>query len=276
MPKQLPAMRLYFLRDLPTVDVPYGQVVEGAPNPPVTLPNLVALIDHPKGLVMVDSGYGSRFSEVKSVFPLNLLYLLIQVGKIPPYQLVRDRLQTLGIAPDRVRDLVLTHLHPDHMGGVVDVPAAEVVVSHSEWLSAQDDPTIPGFLKERIRSHHREVDLSAGAPYETFEHGVDLYGDGAIVLVATPGHSRGHMSVFVNLPSGRRFCLAGDVAWVRENYQKPIHKGWPMRALMEPTWDEDALRRLHELSRLAPEITIVPAHDPDSDRTLLQPPAYYQ
>jgi glyoxylase-like metal-dependent hydrolase (beta-lactamase superfamily II) len=185
-------------------------------------------------------------------------------------------MRAIGIAPEDVKRLVLTHLHADHAGGVVDFPGAEVVLNRSEWDQQKGARTLPGFVKDRIQAHHRAVDLSQAPPYETFAHGLDLYGDGSIVLVETPGHSHGHLSVFVNLASGKRFLLAGDTAWVRDNYARPARKSWLARMLMEPGWNDEALLRLHRLSEVAPDVIIVPNHDPASDRDLLTPPDCYE
>lgn len=75
------------------------------------------------------------------------------------------------------------------------------------------------------------------------------------MLVETPGHSHGHLSVFVNLPSGKRFFVAGDVAWVRDNYALPARKSWLARTLMEPAWRDEALLRVRRLSEVAPDVT---------------------
>lgn len=276
-PKKLPrSMKLYVFRDYPMLNLPYEQVVEGGVSKRIDLPNLVYLVDHPAGLTLIDSGYGRRFPERKANFPLNVFYSLFKVGMASPYRLVSEQMRAAGLSPERVNRLLMTHLHSDHAGGIPDFPSAEIVVNRKEWQAKKSDSSLSGDLRQSIVSRLKEVDLSGGKAYETFEHSLDLYGDGAIVLVETPGHTGGHMSVFVNLPSGKRFFLAGDVAWVRENYAQPARKSWIWRTILEPQWQDEALLRVHQLSKLAPDVIIVPNHDPESDQTLLKPPACYE
>lgn len=265
------SVELLVLRDLPVTGAPWSQVIEGGSWAGATLPTMVYLIRHPKGVVLVDSGYGSRHAETRGA----LIASIIRVDSRPPHRLVRDQLPDLGLRPEEVTHLILTHLHADHAGGAVDFPNAKVIVSRRSAEELPGSP-LPSFLKQSIASRLQPIDLEAAPPYATFGHGVDLFGDGTLVLVSTPGHGAGHLSVFVHLASGRSFFLSGDVAWVRENLTRPVRKGWPMRAMVEGPGNEESLQRAHALHRLAPEITIIPGHDPDSDRDLLRPPAGYR
>lgn len=257
-------MSMTVLRDRPTLNVPTSQVFEGGTGS-MDLPNLVFLLDHPAGFTLIDTGYGSRFEEAKRGFPMNLFYSFVFVGAGPT---VREQLEKLNIPPESIKRIVLTHLHLDHVSGVVDFPKAEVFVERTEWESTR----LPGFIRASIEQRLHLVDL-LNSPYEGFDRSLDFYGDGRLVLVPTPGHTKGHLSLFLNLPSGKRFLLAGDVAWVEENVRRPVRKGWPMRWLFEPCWNDGPLRQVHALSQRIPELTIIPFHDPHSDRVLPRPPA---
>lgn len=258
------AMSLTVLRDRPTLQVPTSQVVEGGQGK-LDLPNLVFLLDHPSGLTLIDTGYGSRFEEAKQGFPMNLFYSFVRVGEGPT---VREQLKELNLRPEAVKRIILTHLHLDHVCGVVDFPEAEVYVERTEWESTR----LPGFIRTSLEPRLHLLDWTKTS-YEGFERSLDFYGDGRLVLVPTPGHTKGHLSLFLNLPSGKRFLLAGDVAWVEENLRRPVRKGWPMRWLFEPCWNDGPLQQVHALSKRLPELRIIPFHDPQSARTLPLPPA---
>lgn len=267
------AMRLYVLRDQPVIDAPMAQVVEGAPWSPLRLPTLAFLVVHPKGNVLIDAGYGSQFPSISAQFPARLFYSLLKVDSAQPR--VVDHLRLMGMA-DSVRRIIITHWHTDHLGGVVDFPNAKVLLGERNCRQIDGVPFFPSVIRRSLDGRLRPVDFEGRPAYETFAHGYDLYGDGSIVLVDSPGHTDGHLCVFVNLPSGKRFLLAGDVAWIKENYLKPARKGWPMRMLVENAQNEEALHRLHRLHKIAPEISIVPSHDPEADASLLAPPGYYR
>lgn len=262
--------RLYVFRDSPMV-APWALVVAGgAWQQRVTLPNLVFALDHPQGLLLVDAGYGSRFGEYRRTFPANLLYAITHVAWGPPRQSLPEQLRGCGLAPERVRRILVTHAHFDHVGGILDFPQAEVIMSRAEGRSFQ--ASAPGFLKASLASRLRLVDLDAAKPAGIFPHAQDLYGDGSVVLVDSRGHTPGHMGVLLRLGSGRRIFLAGDTAWVRDHYVRMVPRGWLTRLLMETGSNEDALRRLHHLSLVDPALRVVPSHDPEADRELPVPP----
>jgi glyoxylase-like metal-dependent hydrolase (beta-lactamase superfamily II) len=141
-----------------------------------------------------------------------------------------------------------------------DFPAAKVVVSRREWENAD-----VGRWKARFRGVMSET--LAGVRERLLlvdDDRYDLFGDGALVLLSTPGHTPGHQSLLVTTESGRRVLLTGDAVWVEENYRKPAPKSWIVAHLEESDADQAwastlAIRRFAEEN---PEALIVPGHDP--------------
>lgn len=262
---------LYVFRDSPSVETPWALVVAGGSwQRRVSLPNLVFVLDHPQGLTLVDAGYGSSFGAYQRQFPVNLFYAIAHVAWGPPRATLPDQLARWGLAPERVRRILVTHAHFDHVGGCVDFPRAEVVMSRAEAQSFQ--ASAPRFLQDSLAARLRPVDLAASGPFGIFRHGRDLFGDGSVVLLDTHGHTPGHMGVFVRLGSGRRVLLAGDTAWVREHYLGMVPRGWPTSWLVDSGPNQEALSLLHHLSQVDPELMVVPSHDPESEQRLPLPP----
>lgn len=136
---------------------------------------------------------------------------------ITPDEACRPALAAAGIAPERVTHVVQSHLHNDHTGAVGRFPGAVHIVHRAELAYARaplpEDRTAyapadilrPGVV-------WRELDGPIGSLF-------DLFGDGSVTLIATPGHSPGHLSVLVR-PSGTRpVLLTIDAAYTRRHFE---------------------------------------------------------
>jgi glyoxylase-like metal-dependent hydrolase (beta-lactamase superfamily II) len=116
------------------------------------------------------------------------------------------QLRQLGIAPASVRHVVQTHLHIDHVGALGHFPDATVIVQARELDVARtaDPPLAHGYVREDFER--------AGLDWRAIEGDLDLFGDGAIRLLQTPGHSAGHMSVLLELEETGPVILTADAA----------------------------------------------------------------
>lgn len=167
------------------------------------IPYYFFAIDHPGGWVLVDCGVHPDFAAD----PVGRLGEQAAMSDliVSPDDDVTHRLATIGIHPEQVAHVVVTHLHYDHCGGLSSLPNATVHVQAAERRFAEDPPVyqapayLPGDWAEVLTWH--EV---------TGEH--DLFGDGSVVLFPTPGHTPGHQSVMVRLP-GQAVLLVGDAAY---------------------------------------------------------------
>jgi N-acyl homoserine lactone hydrolase len=172
---------------------------------------------------------------------------------------VRSQLAARGIDPDSVRHVIVSHFHPEHVGAVEELPAAAIVADRREiehGLRSPDYNYVPREY-DGVRAW-RPLDLEGTAPFGPFPGSHDLFGDGSVIVVSTPGHTPGHISVLVNLPEGP-VLLAGDVAWTEHNLQTASiglpfvsHDGRAARV---------ALGQLLRLSRERPDLLVVPGHD---------------
>jgi glyoxylase-like metal-dependent hydrolase (beta-lactamase superfamily II) len=225
-------------------------------------PCLAFAIRHPTaGVVLVDTGFHRRASEDRRA-DFGVLMGVFFAGLRPASEPFDEQLRALGIEPDEVERVVMTHLHVDHTSGMRLLPRAEFVCSREEWTAATGPRAVAkGYVGHHLppASRMRLVDLDD--PYGPFGASLDLLGDGSIRLLGTPGHTRGHMSVLVD----ERILLVGDAAYTLRN----IHE----QVLPLITADDGRSRRsLAELKAYADanrDTKLVPSHDPGAWKDLL-------
>ena len=165
---------------------------------------------------------------------------------------VTDRLVGLGLDPLGIELVVLTHMHNDHVGAVAQLPRATFVVDGREWDAADDQGFLHGYRHQLYDYDYdwRALDFAAANvdSFASFGRTIDLFGDGSVRLLSTPGHTRGHMSVLLRLRSGRELLLDG-----RRRVRADDHRAGAGPAL---------LRRRAPLPALAARDPPLPRADP--------------
>ncbi|MET4348140.1 N-acyl homoserine lactone hydrolase [Bradyrhizobium sp. RT9b] len=113
------------------------------------------------------------------------------------------QLEQLGLKPDDVKAMAVSHTHPDHTGNVELFPQAMLYVQKAEydWPGANNEP--------RFKPSH-PVELLAGDK--------DVFGDGSLTILSTPGHTPGHQSLLVKLPKTGALVLSGDAVHFKDNW----------------------------------------------------------
>ena len=197
-------------------------------------------IEHPEGNVVVDAGQDPDF-----VTPRWDLYgrtaVKFEAGEADR---LTTRLREAGIEPASVRHHVFTHLHVDHVGAGT-LPGAEAILQAEEWRVG----TRPG---ARLRGYiHTGIDDPKTV---TGDH--DLYGDGSIRLLSTPGHTPGHQSVLVTPTEGPPVLIAGDAAYSEDNFVNRRNDG----VVVSPKQARASIARLQALCRETPTV-VAPTHD---------------
>lgn len=180
------------------------------------------LIEHPKGNVLIDTGWHTNMRGNQRKH-LGLLHYLINKGDLPEGQAIHEQLAQLGFQPEYLDYVVLSHLHSDHADGLKHVKnAKKIIVSKDEWVGAKVDP-------KRYVSH-----MWDGVNVQTFdfEHSnigpkkrsFDLFGDGSVLFVHTPGHSVGLASTIIR--NGSQFVLlTSDVGYATKSWEQMIMPG---------------------------------------------------
>jgi glyoxylase-like metal-dependent hydrolase (beta-lactamase superfamily II) len=180
---------------------------------------------------------------------------------IRPQEEIGPQLRAIGIDPGQVRWVVLTHLHPDHAGGLAFFPQAEVVVARREYESAKRvDGRLRGYLPQHwpslVPATPDRVPRRAGraVPGQLAAHP-----GGDVLLVPSHGHTHGHLSVVIRQPAQATLLLAGDASYRQDLMLSGTIDGV---AIDEPA-AHATLERLQRFVRAEPTV-FLPAHDPGS------------
>jgi N-acyl homoserine lactone hydrolase len=228
------------------------------------LPIYAWLIEHPEGLIVVDTGETALVAE-PGYFPRWHPYFKLAVREqVRPEDEIGPKLEALGFPPRDVRWVVLTHLHTDHAGGLAHFPASEILVCRAELENASGFMgQVRGFLPHRWPEWFspRAFDLR-DEPLGPFPRTLPVTEAGDVTIVGTHGHSKGHVSVVVE-EGERALFLAGDTSYTQGLMLEGAIDG------VAP--DERAAREtVHRIRDYASERPVVylPSHDPEAGRRL--------
>jgi glyoxylase-like metal-dependent hydrolase (beta-lactamase superfamily II) len=221
------------------------------------------LIRHPvHGNILIDLGYPAVTAEDPGEYPGFPASALMKIRMEKGGQ-ISEKIKRHGLQPEEIDLILFTHLHIDHMGDIRSFPSSRILVHKTEWAAAMEKGRSHGYRPDYLQGLSPETFVfPEGSPCGPFERSLDLLGDGSIIAVPTPGHTLGHVSYFIHT-GGQSFFLTGDTAWVEENFQVPVRKGWLPHRLVEADREaqQDSLDRIHRLYRNRADLLIVPCHD---------------
>lgn len=228
------------------------------------LPILAWVIEHPEGVIVVDTGETARASE-PGYFPRWHPYFRLGLREcIEPEDEIGPQLEHLGISPLDVRWVVLTHLHTDHAGGLHHFRNSDILVSRTEADHASGRMgRLRGYLNNRFPDwfEPRLVDFHPHA-LRSFARSFALTERGDVVLVPAPGHTAGHLAVV--LETGHdTFILAGDSSYTEDLMLRGVVDG----VTPDGTAARLTLERLRACVAMTPTVYL-PSHDPGSPMRL--------
>lgn len=171
------------------------------------------LIEHPKALVLVDTGWDTKLRENARKYE-GVANYFASPGFLPKGQAVTEYLEKLGYAPEDIDYCILTHLDIDHAGGLRLVKNAKrIMVSEAEMAAA---------TKHHVRYRKQ---LWEDVTIQTFPNEeYDLLRDGSIMLIPLPGHSAGMTGV--KIQNERKYVMiAGDAGYCRQSWEQLILPG---------------------------------------------------
>jgi glyoxylase-like metal-dependent hydrolase (beta-lactamase superfamily II) len=238
----------------------------------VEFPSTVVVIEHPKhGICLFDTGYTNAFFEQTRRFP-ERLYAWVTPVSLTHEQTALIQLQKLGVQPRDVRHVILSHFHADHIAGLCDFPFAQFHYAESAYKPLQRMSRFRqvknGFLRGLIpqdflirSSAYSDQQLSSSStdcvPFAT---GLDMFGDGRMMLIPLPGHAPGHIGLLVR-DGSQSALFIGDASWHESNF---LENRPPMRLAISLLGDYPAYRstlsRLKSFSESHPQTMIVPCH----------------
>lgn len=167
-----------------------------------------------------------------------------------------SQLEQLGVKPSDIKYVAISHTHPDHLGNVEMFPQAMLLVQKAEyeWPGAKNAPR-----------------FKPGHPVTKIEGDKDVFGDGSVTIISTPGHTPGHQSLLVKLPKTGALVLSGDAVHFKSN--------WDNRRVPSINFDKD--KTLASMQRIADLLVQENAqlwinHDKAQRDTLKMAPEYYE
>jgi N-acyl homoserine lactone hydrolase len=231
------------------------------------LPVPAFLVQHPTaGAIVIDTGlHPSCVTDISGNMGRGAK--LIYRPRMDHDQALRVQLPARGVELADVQTVIMTHLHVDHASAVSEFPGATFLVDRREWAAAADGGFREGY-------HHRQFDHAfdwrtvdyEAEPVESFAgfaRSLDVFGDGSVRLVSTPGHTPGHQSVVLRCRRGE-VLVVGDAAYTEAE----------LRGEARPLLVRDghvhrrSLREIAEYRRETPDALLIPGHDPDFWPTL--------
>lgn len=188
----------------------------------VILPVSSYLIEHPHGLILIDTGWNKlvRQSNWKELGP----QVQINTGYLPMGWSVDERLAALGYKPSDIDYLLLSHLHCDHVSGLKQVKDAKnILVSEPELRIANKLPMV--YLPHEWKGVNLQTYQYDHTDLGPFNESFDLFGDGSIVQIHTPGHASGMSATRIQGSDGKFVLLAADTGYSSMSWEKMLTPG---------------------------------------------------
>jgi N-acyl homoserine lactone hydrolase len=130
-----------------------------------------------------------------------------------PKQSLLEQLAQLKLKPEQITFVAVSHYHGDHIGQVASFPQSTLLIGKGDWEALNDAKPNP--LVNPANFAHW---ISGGGKVEPVSGDKDVFGDGSVIMLNTPGHTPGHHSLLVKLKDFGNVLLTGDLAHFRENY----------------------------------------------------------
>jgi N-acyl homoserine lactone hydrolase len=222
----------------------------------------IFLIEHPgAGPFLVDTGLDPQLID-KPRESVGTMASWLYTIRMTPDQAARELVRSAGVDPEAIELIVMTHMHFDHVGGVAQFPKATFAVSDQEWRIANDRGAMQGYHHNYFHPEFawRTIDYDDGAieSFDSFARSLDLFGDGSVRLVFTPGHSMGHQSLILRLADGHECLLRGDAAYEVAT----IHDTLIPTIMADENLFRRSLLELQQYVEPRPTAVVIPGHDP--------------
>lgn len=231
----------------------------------IELPVSVYLIEHPKGLILMDTGWSRKISPAGIYDPKAVRRLLppqlaaFYRPSVAPGQTALEQLARMGLRPEDLDLVLISHLDPDHVCALEDFQKAKRILLAEEerWWTVR---TVYRMRQpqELWFPYKPEIFWYKGTPVGPSRWSYDLFGDESVTLVNLPGHTDGMFGMMIK--NGDRFLLlAADAAFGRRSWEELITPGFGFN----PVAQKKSLSWLREMAEDKGCLGIFASHDPE-------------
>jgi N-acyl homoserine lactone hydrolase len=200
------------------------------------------LIKHGDDYMMWDTGWG------------------MSAGPVAPKTSLVDLLAQVNVKPQQIKYVGISHYHGDHVGQVNSFPKATLLIGKGDW-DVLTGPKLPPSIRrppgDIVSSEPLMNWISGDGTVEPVLLDKDVFGDGTVIMLNTPGHTPGHHVLLVKLPRTGNLLLSGDLAHFRENYDNNVVTGFNSSRA-------DTLASIDRVKQIAANLkaTVIVQHDP--------------
>lgn len=203
------------------------------------------LIRHGRELMLWDTGLGAELLHHPVRQPNGSVVVL--------HETIAAQLAQLGLRPRQIDIVALSHVHFDHIGQAAAFAHARLIVGRKDWQMLTASPPAAGLEPQLLRPW-----IEGRAPKTLVSGDYDVFADGSVVMLATPGHTPGHHSLLLRLKTCGPVLLTGDLyaSRLQRLRQEPAPHDLDRAA---------ALRSIHRFETLAAKLraTVIIQHDPE-------------
>ena len=235
-------------------------------NDPYEIPVPWFLITHPRGNVVIDGGNAAEVAQDARKHWGAIVDVYVPV--MTPAQACIPALQSVGIDPASVKYVLNSHLHLDHTGAIGRFPNATHIVQRCEYEYAftPDWFAAGGFIRADFDKPGLKWQFLEGLATDHY----DLYGDGVIKMIFTPGHAPGHQSFLITLPDSGPMLLTVDAAYTTAHWDEKALPGF----VASTVYTVRSVRKLHAIAEQT-GAKVVTGHDPITWPTFKHAPEFY-
>ncbi|HSD53082.1 MAG TPA: N-acyl homoserine lactonase family protein [Burkholderiales bacterium] len=235
-------------------------------DPPIQLPVGFYVVRHPRGNVLFDTGNNDKLITDPNYWPPALAAMK---PAMTPDIAIDVQLKKIGLSPDDITYVVLSHMHLDHGGNIAKFPKSTLVVQRDELSNAfwpKPGTGGPYVLNDFIGlrdGKQRMIQLDGD---------LDLFGDGTLMVKRWVAHTPGSQMMTVRLKNAGLVILTGDNVYFRENVEKNIPPNIVLAYYPTGFYTAYEWIRQQMASQKADFFT---AHDPDAFKAMKKAPEYY-
>jgi glyoxylase-like metal-dependent hydrolase (beta-lactamase superfamily II) len=238
----------------------------------VTFHAVFLAIEHTElGWIVCDTGYGARFFDATRAWPFRIYRWATPVTLRGT---AGSALARLGVRPEEVRHVIVTHFHADHVGGLTEFSGARVyyheealapLLARKPWGQTRA-AFLPGLLPADLAARSTVIAAKDFRAEGTLPFlSCDLFGDGKLKAVSLPGHAPGQIGLEYDV-EGERTLYCADAFWRAEQIMAGVNLPRPVLGLQ---WDAAAyLATVEKLRELARRKThrLLACHDDETQR----------